>query len=387
MNNTIQKMATRNFKIRIFQPLVRAYRIALHDGLAVRYGNRIELWAADVPGASVPLKRMRYDYNHQMLRFGPFAWQRGLNLKGLSKGDVVVVSGDVHQLSSLLIAIVARLKGIGVVWWGLHKMPNQNKFFLAVRKRVMIRLATTILFYNKSGIEWLKSEGCDISHVFATGNTIDQASIKAAIAEWTDERLAEFQQKEGLIGHRIILTCSRIIEKQRLHEAIEALSKKPLAREDTLLVVIGDGPLKDDCQKLAERLGVSSRIRWLGAIFDERDMAPWFLSAKVFTYPGPVGLAILKALSYGLPAVLNDTHNSTEAEIMENGKTGLLFKEHDTEDLARTLDELMSDEGRRGKMCEYSRKVAFENYSMDMMINNFSAAIEDAASQVKGATE
>ena len=187
------------------------------------------------------------------------------------------------------------------------------------------------------------------------------------------------------------MTCSRIIEKQRLHEAIEALSKKPLAREDTLLVVIGDGPLKDDCQRLAERLGVSSRIRWLGAIFDERDMAPWFLSAKAFTYPGPVGLAILKALSYGLPAVLNDTHNSTEAEIMENGKTGLLFKEHDTEDLARTLDELMSDEGRREKMSEYSRKVAFENYSMDMMINNFSAAIEDAASQaasqVKGASE
>ena len=183
------------------------------------------------------------------------------------------------------------------------------------------------------------------------------------------------------------MTCSRIIEKQRLHEAIEALSKKPLAREDTFLVGIGDGPLKGDCQKLAERLGVSSRIRWLGAIFDERDMAPWFLSAKVFTYPGPVGLAILKALSYGLPAVLNDTHNSTEAEIMENGKTGLLFKEHDTEDLARTIDELMSDEERRDKMCEYSKKIAFENYSMDMMINNFSAAIEDAASQVKGATE
>lgn len=384
-------MATGNFKIRIFQPLVRAYRIALHDGLAAHYGDRIELWAADVPGASVPLKRMRYDYNHPMLRFGPFAWQRGLNLKGLSKGDVVIINGDLHQLSSLLIAIEARLKGIGVVWWGLHKMPNQNKFFLAVRKRVMMRLASTILFYNKSGIEWLKSEGYDTSHVFATGNTIDQASIKAALAEWTEERLAEFQRKEGLIGHRVVLTCSRIIEKQRLHEAIEALSKKPLAREGTLLVVIGDGPLKDDCQRLAERLGVSSRIRWLGAIFDERDMAPWFLSAKAFTYPGPVGLAILKALSYGLPAVLNDTHNSTEAEIMENGKTGLLFKEHDTEDLARTLDELMSDEGRREKMSEYSRKVAFENYSMDMMINNFSAAIEDAASQaasqVKGASE
>lgn len=260
-------------------------------------------------------------------------------------------------------------------------MPEQKWITLKIRKWIMTRLADTVLFYNKVGIEWMRNEGDDISHVFATGNTINQAPIKEAIKHWTPDKLLDFKRNNNLIGKRIILSCSRIIEKQRLHEAIVALAQTPLNRPDTILVVIGDGPLKEACEGIAKKEGVSDRVRWLGAMYDEYEMAPWFLSARAFTYPGPVGLAILKALSYGLPVVINDTHNSTEAEIMENGKTGLLFKESDTYDLASTLNILMSDEARWKEMSAYSKKIAYENYSMEQMIDNFCAALEDAHEQ------
>ena len=371
--------------IRIYQPNVRPYRVGLFEGVGSRYPGRVEIWASPVlwdGGESCQVKGVQMHYHHNTSKIGPIEWQKGLSLRGLvSHQDVVVVCGEPRNLAMMWLALKARIREIPVVWWGLHKMPNQNERNLKIRKWIMRRLATTILFYNKAGIEWLRSLGEDVTHVFATGNTVAQEPIKAAIRDWLGERLVEFRRKEGLVGKRIILACSRIIEKQRLHEAIEALSKEPLKRDDTILAVIGDGPLKDDCVALAKNLGVNDRIRWLGAMFDEKEMAPWFLSAKAFTYPGPVGLAILKALSYGLPAVINDTHNSTEAEIMENGKTGLLFKESDTEDLARALNDLMSDEKRWNEMSTYSKKIAYENYSMDSMVNNFCAAIEDAHAQ------
>ena len=373
------------YQIRIFQPDVRPYRVGLFSGVAAKFVHRVTLCAAPCFDDNIPCLEVAgvyCDYNHPIVSLGGLDWQKGFTLKGLRRGDVVVVCGGPRNLAMMWIAIKARFKGIGVVWWGLHKMPSQKRCNLILRKWIMKTLSNTILFYNKSGIQWLRDDGYNVQHVFATGNTINQEPIKAAINKWTDERLSEFHRANNLVGKRCILACSRIIEKQRLHEAIEALAKEPLHREDTLLVVIGDGPLKTECVELSRRLGVDGRIRWLGAIYDEDNMAPWFLSAKAFTYPGPVGLAILKALSYGLPAVINDTHNSTEAEIMENGKTGLLFKEGDVDDLARVLDELMSNDARWKEMSEYSKKVAYENYSMEQMVNNYCAAIEDAHMQV-----
>lgn len=373
-----------DYKIRIFQPNVRPYRIGLFEGIGCRYPKRVELCAAPFFDSTLPscaLKGVEMDYTHPYVVTKVVRWQRGFSIEGLKKGDVVVIAGEPRNLSMMRIAMLARSHGIGVLWWGLHKMPNQKWLTLRIRKWIMTRLADTVLFYNKAGVDWMRNEGDDISHVFATGNTINQAPIKDAIKAWTPEKLLDFKRKNDLIGKRIVLSCSRIIEKQRLHEAIVALAQTPLNRPDTILVVIGDGPLKDECVSLAKKEGVSDRIRWLGAIYDEHEMAPWFLSARAFTYPGPVGLAILKALSYGLPAVINDTHNSTEAEIMENGKTGMLFKENDTYDLSSVLDELMKDEERWRKMSEYSQKVAFENYSMDQMVDNFCAALEDAHKQ------
>ena len=34
-------------RIRIFQPIVPEYRVALFDGLDRRYGGRIDIWAAE----------------------------------------------------------------------------------------------------------------------------------------------------------------------------------------------------------------------------------------------------------------------------------------------------------------------------------------------------
>ena len=373
-----------DFNIRIFQPNVRPYRVALFDGVGKRYIGRVSLCAApyfDVDTPSCPLSAVTTDYNHPYSHFAGLHWQHGFSLDGLERGDIVVICGEPRNLSMMWLAVRARRKGIGVVWWGLHRMPNQNMFNLSIRRRLMFGLADTILFYNKSGIDWLRNEGFDVRHVFATGNTINQETIKNAIAYWTPDKLSGFRKEQGIDGKKVILACSRIIEKQRLHEAIEAMAMGPLDREDTMLAVIGDGPLRQQCEELASRLKVSARIRWIGSLYDENEVAPWFLSARAFTYPGPVGLAILKALSYGLPVVINDTHNSTEAEIMENNKTGLLFRESDVKDLACKLNELMSDENRWQEMSSYSRKVAYENYSMDQMVDNFCSAIEDAHAQ------
>lgn len=373
-----------NFKIRIFQPLVPHYRVGLFAGIGKRYPGSVEICAPSQKSEffkSLPVDGVVCDYKHPEIKFGPFYFMAGANLDGLTKGDVIVIEGNIRKLTFLMLAREARKKGIGVVWWGLHQMPGQRKFSENLRAWAMKRFADSILFYNKTGIEWMKNRGGNITHVFAVGNAIDQDPIKKELAIWTPEMLSEFQAKNGIENKRVILACSRLSDKVRLHEAIIAMADGAMP-EDVELAIIGDGPLGDSLKALTKEKGVNDRVRFLGAMFDQHDMAPWFLSAKLFVYPGPVGLGILHALSYGLPAILNDTHNSTEAESFENGKTGRMFKEFDAKSLAVTIAGLLDDEGARAAMGKYAQERVFKYYTMAAMVNNWCEAIEDAHKQV-----
>lgn len=369
-----------DFKIRIFQPIVPEYRVALFDGVGTRYGDRAEVWASEGAGQdrSCPLREVRYDYAHQMKKIGPFVWQKGFSLCGLRRGDVVVVCGDVHQLSSLWIAFKAKLKGIAVVWWGHHRTATSRDMAVRVRLAVAKMLCDVFLAYTRTGIKYLESVGFKHGRVFATGNTIDQQPVESAIEAWTSERLRTFQAENNIVGKKLLLCCSVLRPKVMLELAIKALAAPELS--GVLLAVIGDGDEKVAYQELAADLGVASRIRWIGATRDQMEMAPWFLSASAFVYPGSIGLSILHSFSYALPVVThgNVGHQMPEFEVMEDGKTGLCFKENDVDDLKLKVAQILSDEDRRLKMSRYCRQVAHERYSMKAMIDNYCEAIECA---------
>lgn len=357
-------------KIRIFQPIVPEYRVALFDGLASRYGRDIETWAAERLGADIsyPLSKMRSDYNHPFCKLGPFVWQKGLSLKGLKRGDVVIVCGDVHQLSSLWISFKAKCCGVKVVWWGHHKTASSSKYGVKIRLTLARLISDVMLTYTKTGVGYLLGEGFKETRVFATGNTINQIPIKEAIAQ--------YDGKDPFGGRVGFLCCSVLREKVRLDLAIRALAEDKLS--GALLAVIGDGPAKDGCVMLAKELGVEDRIIWVGATRDQKVMAPWFLNAKAFVYPGSVGLSILHAMSYGLPVIAHDNaeHQMPEYEVMENGKTGLVFSEGDVKSLADKMSLIVADASLFSKMSKRAKELAYTEYSMDRMVQNFSEAIE-----------
>lgn len=362
-------------KIRIFQPIVPEYRVALFDGLAERYGEDIEVWASDLDesgDASVPLKKMKSDYGHKIRKMGPFFWQRDLSLRGMRKGDVVVINGNVRQLSSMLVLLKAKLRGVRTIWWGHHLSSSSKLWRVRIRIAIMKLLnPTALLFYTNSGVKWMRKHGVRHLKMFATGNTINQEPIKEAIEK--------YDGGDRFYGRSGILCCSVLREKVRLDLIIDALADERLS--DVVLAVIGDGPMREAYEKHAQEMKVAERIIWVGATRDQNIMAPWFLSAKAFVYPGSVGLSILHSLSYGLPVVVhgNAEHQMPEFEVMEDGKTGFCFEENNVDDLVQKIVKMIRDDFLRTKMSEYSKRVAYEKYSMHQMVDNFSRAIEAAA--------
>lgn len=366
----------------IVQPIVPEYRVALFDGLAEVTELDIAVQASDHMGrnVSVPLREAAYDYGHRMLRIGrlPLFWQCGLCLtKARKRGDVLVVCGDIRYLSNYLLVLKARLRGIGVVWWGHHRTAFGKSLRIKIRLAVARLLSDVFLCYTDEGIRFLEMQGFRRGRVFATGNTIDQAPIVAATANWTPVELQSFRQKQGLEHAKLVVFCSMLRPKTQLDVLLRALALAPLKDANIVLCVIGDGEMRREYETVADREGVGHRIRWLGVLHDQNAMAPWFLSARAFVYPGAIGLSLMHAFSYGLPVVThgNADHQMPEFAALVPGENGLVFREGDAHNLAVQLASLVESDALFNHLSAGARKTALEEYSMPRMIERFKEAV------------
>ena len=158
------------------------------------------------------------------------------------------------------------------------------------------------------------------------------------------------------------------------------MASDELTKRGTKLIVIGDGEGRATWEQQANDLGLDDRVVWVGALRDQMKIAPWFLSAKAYVYPGPIGLSIIHAFSYGLPVVCHDTaaHHGPEFEAMTDGATGFVFKENDSENLARQIVRLLENESERRTISAHVQKLAYSKYGIESMVSNYCEALEAA---------
>jgi glycosyltransferase involved in cell wall biosynthesis len=294
-------------------------------------------------------------------------------------GDVLVVGGNVRFLSSLVLALRARLSSLGVVWWG-HGRPSDGSPSPGrwLKRAWTDWVADVHLVYTAREAEAYEQARYDPKTVFATNNTIDCEPIRRAIAEWSEADLADFRHRENPAGKTLLLFCGRITKAKDLELGLDALTHLDSSYE---LVIIGDGPERPVLESRARAVGVHERVRFLGAIFDQRDLAPWFLSASCFTYPGEIGLSILHAFAYQLGVITHGDKNAHGPEFvaLRDGHNGLIYEKGSASDLAAKICRLTADPESVRRFGSNALRTVTDEFSMDAMIENFGAAIRAAS--------
>ena len=163
-------------------------------------------------------------------------------------------------------------------------------------------------------------------------------------------RRAAARAEAGLSGdEHVLLFAGSGYERKGLGTAIEALPRLP----GTRLLVIGRGDATA-YRRLAARLEVADRIRWLGL---RADLERWYAAADLLVLPTryePFGNVHLEALASGLPVVT--TTAAGGAEIVEEGKNGSVIEPGDAVGLAAAVRALRA--GNRAALTEASRRAA-----------------------------
>jgi glycosyltransferase involved in cell wall biosynthesis len=204
--------------------------------------------------------------------------------------------------------------------------------------------------------------GIDLPH-FAPGDA--QAARAALGLPATAKIVGIVATLRSWKGHRFLL---------------EALAR--MARHDVLLVVVGDGPVREATERQAAELGIGDRVRFVG---NQRDVAPWLHAFDLFCLPSyaneGVPQALAQAMACALPVVT--TPVGSIEEIVADGRTGILVPPSDPVALARALGALLDDPARAKSLgaaaLEHARARLGEEAMVDAMIEVFSRARQACA--------
>lgn len=167
-----------------------------------------------------------------------------------------------------------------------------------------------------------------------------------------------------------VVCVARAVEKKGIDTLLDALALLPPGLH-WRLEHVGGGPLAADLARRAERLGLSRRVRWLGArtqdeVLEALRRADLFaLAARVARDGDRDGLpnAILEAMALELPVVASEVAALPEAVVP--GVTGLLVPPDEPHALARALAELIRSPAARRALGREGRRRVLETFSFE----------------------
>jgi N-acetyl-alpha-D-glucosaminyl L-malate synthase BshA len=110
------------------------------------------------------------------------------------------------------------------------------------------------------------------------------------------------------------------------------------------LMLIGDGPDKEDAENLCDELGITEKVVFFGRS-NEIDKILCF--SDLFLLPSETesfGLAALEAMASGVPVISSNTGGIPEGNV--NGITGFLSDVGDVEDMSKNAIHILSDPAR-----------------------------------------
>lgn len=243
------------------------------------------------------------------------------------------------------------------------------KLYQLLEKRIL-SLRTTKYIAVSNALEKDFSRRCKISE--------DKITVIYNGINLDDYEKAKPIQHIKNLGHPLIGTAVRLTSQKGIEELIEAaplvLDKFP----NGLILVAGEGPLKEQILQRLKLMNLENRVLLLGFY----DNMPGFLtSLDVFVLPSRtegLGIILLEALACGTPIIA--TQVGGVPEIISPGINGLLVPPQDPIGLAQGVISLINDYSQ-SKMAQKGTELIKENFLLQDMLANTEKIYSDVLQQ------
>ena len=221
----------------------------------------------------------------------------------------------------------------------------------------------TVMFYNKCNLvisptqslaDNLKANNLksDIKIVY---NPVNIYKFCPALNEETKNELKSSLKING----KSLVYMGRVSYEKSIDQVIKAVLIVSKKIKDIKLIIIGDGPEKNNLIKLTKDLGLENNIIFTGFIYGD-DLVKALQASDIFLLGSKsenMPLAVLEAMSTGLPIL--SVSSLGMLEIVKNEENGFLLPPDNPQEMANKIMELINDTEKLNNFSKKSRELSF----------------------------
>lgn len=220
----------------------------------------------------------------------------------------------------------------------LRLKPEMGRAFVAQYSRVYCNRCRAIVVPSKMFIEVLRSYRVTVPiRVIPTGVALPAQRPGQA----------EARARLGLPATRpILLYVGRLAREKSIDFLLQALAAWPAGQRRPLLVLVGDGPYREELVAMSRAMGLAEDTAWVGGIPHER-VFEYYAAADLFTFASRTetqGLVVAEALGMGTPVV---AVNGPGVRDYVSDETGGVLTEPDIPPFLDAIHRLLADPAAR----------------------------------------
>jgi glycosyltransferase involved in cell wall biosynthesis len=251
---------------------------------------------------------------------------------------------------------------------------KRRSFITEAVKRLVVQHFGGAVVAGPAQREYLVHLGMRLEQTFIGYDVVDNEYFSSAAAE--ARRNADTLRRSLQLPRDYFLANSRFIQKKNLCGLLSeyGLYRQSAAKLKAGLVIVGDGPLREQVRQLARELDLDDYVLFVGTK-TYLELPPLYALARAFVHASTTeqwGLVVNEAMASGLPVAVSDRCGCA-ANLVSPGVNGFTFNPSKRGDLAACLELLSGDSGAVAKMGRRSQAIV-AYWSPDL----FAVALGDA---------
>jgi glycosyltransferase involved in cell wall biosynthesis len=226
---------------------------------------------------------------------------------------------------------------------------------------------TQCIVTNSTGVkDFYVSRGLPAEKFAIIPNGIEPGD--GACAGSREEILAELQLPSNA---RLIGAVGRLWPQKRVKDLIWAADLLKSTRDDTHLLIVGDGPQRGRLERYREQVQITDRVHFLGERGDMPRLMPHFDALWLASEYEGQSNAIMEAMAARVPVIATDIPGNRD--LVVDCVTGYLVPLGDRFEFARRTHWLLDDAALRQRLGDAGRERVLREFSVEQMVARHAA--------------
>ena len=373
----------KKYKVALIHNIISPYRVPLFEGLSNHSSIDLSVYfCAKKHGIRKwdILESKKYNYeilSGVTLEFSGIIYHINpaiISKLILNRFDAVIIGGSI-DFTTQAAFIISKLLKTPIILWSEGIENSQSTLGKAINPLIqfIIRNVDAVIVPGTLSRDFHLKQGAVLEKIFIAPNIVDNETFKRSCLKFRQKK-EKLKSTLNIHNKKNILFVGRLVKGKGIDCLIKAFKKLKGDCNDCGLVIVGNGPFKNELEKICTVEYIED-VYFTGWLSEERMM--YYSIADIFVLPtrrDVWGLVINEAMCCGLP-VISTNAAGCAVDMIKPGENGFIVDVDDVDQLYSAIKKIILDDELARKMGERSLAIIENKFYIEKMINGFVDAI------------